>query len=42
MSTSKFVPFKEADPYVEETHTLASAFADDGYLFSEICLIKSR
>ena len=42
MSTSKFVPFKETDPYVEDPHTLASTFADDGYLFFRNLLDKKR
>jgi hypothetical protein len=42
MSTSKFVPFKEANPYVEDAHTLALTFADDGYLFFRDLLDKKR
>lgn len=42
MSASKFVPFKETDPYIEEPHTLASTFADDGYLFFRNLLDKER
>ncbi len=42
MSTSKFVPFKETDPYVEDPRALASTFADDGYLFFRNLLDKER
>ena len=42
MSTSKFVPFKEANPYTDSAHTLASKFADDGYLFFRDLLDKQR
>ena len=42
MSTSKFVPFKEANPYTDSAHTLASKFADDGYLFFRDLLDKKR
>lgn len=42
MSTSKFVPLKEVNPYIEETHTLASTFADNGYLFFRNLLNKKR
>ena len=42
MSTSKFVPFKEANPYIGDAHTLTSKFVDDGYLFFRDLLDKRR
>ena len=42
MSTSKFVPFREANPYIDSAHTLASKFADDGYLFFRDLLDTKR
>ena len=42
MSTSKFVPLKEADPHVEESHILSSTFVDDGYVFFRDLLDKKR
>lgn len=42
MSTSKFVPFKEANSHVDSVHTLAAKFADDGYLFFRNLLDRKR
>ena len=42
MSTSKFVPFKETDPYIDSADTLTLQFADDGYLFFRDLLDKKR
>ncbi len=42
MSTSKFVPFKEVNPYIASAQTLSSKFADNGYLFFRDLLDKER
>ena len=42
MSNSKFIPFNEANPYIRDVHTLASKFADDGYLFFRDLLNRKR
>ena len=42
MSTSKFVPFKEANSYIGDAHALTSKFVDDGYLFFRDLLDKRR
>ena len=42
MSTSKFIPFNEANSYIRDAHTLAAKFADDGYLFFRNLLNKER
>ncbi len=42
MSTSKFIPFKEANPYINDAQTLAARFSDDGYLFFRNLLDRQR
>ena len=40
MSTSKFAPFKEANPYIDSVDTLTAQFAESGYLFFNDLLDK--
>ena len=40
MSTSKFVPFKEANPYIGDAHTLIQNLLMTAISSSEICLIR--